>query len=165
MCREGFRQDVGRILKDEVVEGHVGLPEDIVLIVEHEVFLGDAVGVILVDEHAHCRHNHLHAYRGIEQEGFVADEADVGGIQAEAFYELLRHSVRADKDGYLAEVEAVGKEVVDLFRHVGDGVLHVVVGLLEQSDSDVALLVCLLCHLPDFLIDVAQLDSLLQTSL
>ena len=89
----------------------------------------------------------------------------MGGIQAEAFYELLCHSVRADKDGYLAEVETVGKEVVDLFRHVGDGVLHVVVGLLEQRNPDVALPVVLLYLLPDVLVDVAQLDSLLQTLL
>ena len=89
----------------------------------------------------------------------------MGGIQAEAFHELLRHPVRADKDGYLAEVESVGKEVVDLFRHVGDGVLHVVVGLLEQRNPDVALPVVLLYLLPDVLVDVAQLDSLLQNPL
>ena len=85
---------------------------------QHEVFLGDAVGVMLVDEHTQCSNNHLYAGGCLEEECLVANESDVGCKLAEALYELLRHIVLADEDGNLAEVKAACLQASYLLRHV-----------------------------------------------
>ena len=103
MSGEGFRQDFLGFLLGNAQDSSVRLPEDIAKVMQHQVFLGDAIRMFLIDEHTHCRNNHLYADRGFEQEGFVADKADIRCLLAEAFDELLGHCIGADEDSYLAE--------------------------------------------------------------
>ena len=106
MCCELLGKDLVGFSQRNALDGGFSLSEDIFQVVQHQEFLGDAVAMVLVDEYSQCCHDHLDAGGGPEQEGFVADEVDVGRTLAETLDELLRHHVCADKDGYLAEVEA-----------------------------------------------------------
>ena len=158
MCGECFGQDLFGVLQGDTLDGRAGLAQDILPVVQHQVFLGDAVRMVFVDKQAHGRHNHLYADGCFEQEGFVADELDVRRILAETLDESLRHIVLADEDGYLAEVEATGLQQTNLFGHVSPPPDFLPVGgaFLVELYPHIAFPVVFLFLLLDVRIDLAK---------
>ena len=87
VCGERFRQDFFCRHCGDVLQGGLFFLLHIAEVVQHQVFLGYAIGVLFVDEQSQSGNNHLYANRCFEQERFVADETNVWGIFGKHIYQ------------------------------------------------------------------------------